>query len=147
VEFLTLGLAAAAVVAVAVVNRRREQRATTVEVVADAEGVRRVLADGRREEVTWSEVTEVDVFTTRAGPHRASGGAVVLFGDAERGCIVPLDRLAASGLLDHVHRLAGFDSRRVVEAVAEPPGDAGRRSPLSPRPVQRTTVCWRREDT
>jgi hypothetical protein len=130
-----------------VARRRRAQRATTVEVVADADGVRRLLADGRREEVRWPEVSEIDVFVTRVGPHKASGGALVLFGDAERGCVIPLDRLAESGLLDHAHRLPGFDPATVVAAVSEPDHDTGPRALLSPRPLQRTTVCWRREDT
>jgi hypothetical protein len=147
VELLILVVVFGAVVALAVARRHRRHRSMTVDVAADAEGVRRVMADGQCEEVTWPEVTEVDVFTTRVGPHGASGGAVVLFGDARRGCIVPLDRLAESGLLDHVHRLPGFDPRSVVAAVADPPGEPGLRGVLAPRPLQRTTVCWRREDT
>ena len=114
-------------------------------VVADAHGVRRDLADGRHEEISWPEVSEVEVFTARIGPHKKSGGAVVLFGDAERGCIVPLDRLGESALLEHVHRLPGLDPAVIVGALRDPGPDSARRAALSPRPLARTVVCWRRE--
>jgi hypothetical protein len=135
---------AAVVTALLVARRGRQARAGTVEVVADERGVRRVLADGRREAVAWPEVNAVEVFTTRVGPHGAAGGAVVLFGDEHRGCIVPLDRLAASDLLAHVHHLPGFDTRAVLAAVQDPPDAPGIRALLSARPLSRTTTCWRR---
>jgi hypothetical protein len=140
-------LSLAALVALVVRRRVRALRSATVEVEADDRGVRRVLADGRREEVDWFEVMQVDVFTTTFGPHRASGGAVVLFGTAERGCVVPLDRLADSCLLDHAHRLPGFDPGAVVAAVGAPEHEPAPRALLNPRSVPRTTVCWRREGT
>jgi hypothetical protein len=130
--------------AVVIGRRRRMHRGRTVDVTADAEGVRRLLADGRREEVSWSEVSEVEVFTAAMGPHGPSGGAVVLFGDAERGCIVPLDRLGDSGLLEHAHRLPGFDPATVVAAVRDPGVDRSRRAAFRARPMPRTVVCWRR---
>lgn len=145
-EVLAIVAVLAVILAVAVSKRRKVHRATTVEVVAGAEGVRRVLADGRTEEIHWPEVTEVDVFTTRVGPHRAGGGAVVLYGNAERGCIVPLDLLAESRLLDHLHHLPGFDPATVVDALADPRQDPGVRGAFAPRPLQRTTVCWTRGD-
>jgi hypothetical protein len=136
------------VVAVAVsVRRNQRARAATVDVVADDRGVHRTLANGRREEVGWDEVVQVDVFTTRVGPHKGSGGAVVLFGTETRGCIVPLDRLADSGLLDHVHRLPGFDTRALVAAASEEADGTSVRAALSPRPLQRTTVCWTRGES
>jgi hypothetical protein len=131
---------------------RSETRSSTTELVVDAEGVRRTLADGRREEVRWDEVTQVDAFTTRVGPHKASGGAVVLFGDAERGCIVPLDQVSECGLLSHISRLPGFDLQVLIQAVQA--GDRRERESLDnpltylmPRPLQATTECWRRPDS
>ncbi len=130
---------------------RSEVRSATIDIVVDSEGVRRVLADGRREGVTWGEVTEVDVFTTRVGPHKPAGGAVVLYGDHERGCIVPLDKLPTSGLLDQMYRLPGFEIQRVVDAITadDRSGRNGAASPISyltPKPLQTTTVCWTRPD-
>jgi len=128
---------------------RSEVRSATVTLVVDSEGVRRVLADGRTEGISWDEVTEVDVFTTRVGPHKPAGGAVVLYGDHERGCIVPLDRLPTSGLLDQIYRLPGFEIQRVVEAITadDRRGRDGSASPISyltPKPLQTTTVLWTR---
>lgn len=147
-----LVLIAAPVILVFVLTRKRAERSrsrsATTRIEADAAGVRRTLADGRTEEVAWDEVAEVDVFHTRVGPHKPAGGGVVLYGTAERGCIVPLDQLESSGLLVHIHRLPGFEVGRLVEAVA-----ADRRGPsasdstlqfLTPRPLQSTVVCWTR---
>jgi hypothetical protein len=131
-------------------NRRGQLRSATVEVAADRDGVRRVLADGRTEAVRWDEVDRVEVFTTRVGPHEPSGGAVVLYGDAEHGCIVPIDRLGASHLLDHIAALPAFDVRTLVDAVGGTDHHAAEVDRLghagwwAPRPLQTTTVCWTR---
>lgn len=112
---------------------RRDQRygrAGTVEVRVDEFGVRRLLADGRTEEVDWTEVSEVSVFTADRGPYAAAGGAVVLFGDATRGCVVPFDWLETSGLAAALGRLPGFEARRLAEAMES----------RTHRPV----TCWER---
>jgi hypothetical protein len=97
-------------------------RSETVDLQVDAFGVRRVLADGREEGVDWSDVTEVEVLTAKSGPHKASGGVVIVAGDDESGCLVPLDRLEESGLAAMLQQLPGFDGRRLTEAViADPP--------------------------
>jgi hypothetical protein len=133
------------------VLRHQSQRATvrsaTVSLTADSEGVRRELADGRTEEISWPEVTEVDVFTTRVGPHKPAGGAVVLYGDGERGCIVPLDRVADSELLSYLTSLPGLDLGKVITAIAgDDRGPTSAAGALLPKPLQVTTVCWRRPD-
>ena len=101
---------------------RRAARAATVDLVVGDAGLRRTLADGRVEETDWAEVMEVEVFPTRTGPHAAAGG-VIMVGDGEtRGCLVPLDQAASSGLIDYLCRLPGFDLNRFVEASqARPP--------------------------
>lgn len=150
-----LGLLFTPVFVIIGVNRNRRRRtaitAATVEVHVDDHGARRTLADGRHEEITWPEVTEVDVFTTRKGPHKAAGGAVVLYGTAERGCVIPLDHLEDSGLLVHVGRLEGFQVSTIIDALR---ADERREAAITgnalqaamPKPWQTTTVCWRRPD-
>lgn len=98
-------------------RRRSEVRSATVELVVDALGARRVLADGREERVDWDEVREVDVVRARSGPHASYGGVLMLAGDAERGCLVPLDRLEVTGIVEQLVRLPGFDTARLVEAL------------------------------
>ena len=44
-------------------RRRRDAASATVELVADGDRVARTLADGRYEEVRWSEVQEVEVLS------------------------------------------------------------------------------------
>lgn len=150
----TLMVLAAPVIVVLVVVRKRSKvsrvRSATVSIQADEAGVERLLADGRTESVAWDEVVEVDVFRTRVGPHKPAGGGVVLYGTAERGCIIPLDRLEESSLLVHIHRLPGFDVGPLIAAVS---AEAGGLAPsdssiafLSPRPLQTTVTCWTRAD-
>src|SRR5829696_1985268 len=92
-------------------------RSATVAIEADDDGVRRTLADGRTEAVAWDEVQEVEVFRTRVGPHKPAGGGVVLYGTAERGCIIPFDKLEESSLLVHIHHLPGFDVASLIRLV------------------------------
>lgn len=154
-ELLFLALLCAPVFVIMAVNRNRRQRArefaATVEIAVDQRGAHRVLADGRREEVTWDEVNEVDVFTTRKGPHKDAGGAVVLYGSEARGCIIPMDVVESSGLLLHITRLPGLKIDTIIEAMtAEQRREASvNDNPMQammPRPWQRTTVCWKRPE-
>jgi hypothetical protein len=111
-------------------GRRSAMRTETVALEVDEFGLRRELADGRCEGVDWTEVTEVEVLTAATGPYRSNGGVVIVAGDAERGCLVPIDRIGASGLVDKLVLLPGFDVNLFAEA-------------LEKRPPTRTT-CWRR---
>ena len=134
---ILLLLLAAALVATAVASRRnerqrREAAATTVDLAADDDGVRRWLADGREEAVRWAELTEVAVLTTDVGVHKEDGVVLVLYGEGERGCLVPSQLAVQHGVIGRLHELPGFDGRRLVEAMERPP-------------MARTT-CWRRAD-
>src|SRR3954453_1644681 len=85
-------------------------RSQTVELRADELGVKRVMADGREEEVDWFEGNEVEVVRASKGAHAAYGGVVVLGADDTRGCLVPLDRLDDTGIRDALSRLLpGFE--------------------------------------
>jgi hypothetical protein len=113
-------------------SRRTALRVSTVELSLDEFGVRRQLADGRTEAVDWNEITEVAVLTARTGPYRESGGVVILAGDLERGCLVPIDQVADSSLLERLQQLPGFDVNRFAQALLEKP--------------PRRTTCWERVD-
>src|SRR6478736_7525323 len=99
-------------------KRLSKIRSETVELEVDVFGVRRVLADGRREGVDWLDVTEVEVLTTNSGPHGASGGVIIVAGDEEHGCLVPIDQLQSSGLAEALTYLPGFDMGRLLAAIA-----------------------------
>jgi hypothetical protein len=113
-------------------NRRRVSvlRADTVELRVDEFGAHRVLADGREEGIDWVDLTGVEVLTAKGGPYGAAGGVVILCGDEEHGCLVPIDRIEDSGLAEALTRLPGFDMRRLLEALQETP--------------PKRTVCWER---
>ena len=121
---LLVWIAPIAIVVAIARNRghQRRARSATVELVVDEFGVRRSLADGREEAVDWSEVREVTLVHTRKGPHGPAGGMIVLYGDATRGCVVPLDRAEPSGLLEALSRLPGFDVRQLSNALRETSG-------------------------
>ena len=112
-------------------RRRRDAAAATVALHADHERVARTLADGRHEEVRWSEVVEVEVLTTAHGPHRDDGVVLVIAGPGERGCLVPSRLAVDHGVIELLHGLPGFDARRLVTAMEAPP------------PAR--TTCWTRD--
>lgn len=104
---------------IAVRRRAAEARraaATTVKLEVDAWGVKRWLADGRYEEVAWDELQEVRLITLPKGPW-GERLRLVLDGGGERGCIVPFDVAEDSDLPAALARLAGFDHRRLAEAL------------------------------
>jgi hypothetical protein len=113
-------------------NQRRiaAMRADTTELHVDEFGARRVLADGREEGIDWVDLTGVEVVTAKGGPYGSAGGVVVLCGDEEHGCLVPIDRIEDSGLAEALTRLPGFDMRRLLAALQESP--------------PKRTVCWER---
>jgi hypothetical protein len=97
---------------------RREAAATT-KLEVDSWGVKRWLADGRYEEVSWEELLEVRIVTLPKGPW---GDRVrfVLDGGGERGCIVRLETAEDSGLLASLGALPAFDHRRLAELLEHP---------------------------
>ena len=131
-----LGLASALIaLGVAVRRNDRKQRvvkAATVEVQVDDDGVARTLADGRREEVRWDELVEVEVLTTDIGVHKEDGVVLILAGEGEQGCLVPSRLAVQHGVIQRLHELPGFDGRRLVAAMERPPPSR--------------TTCWERAD-
>jgi len=114
-------------------GRAARRRMAEAVVSVDGLGVRRELTDGRVEAIDWDEVAVVEVLRASMGPHKASGGVVLLGGgdNSERGALVPLDRVAATGLLGQLGRLEGFDVRRFDAAAA---GRAPSRTTVWERP-------------
>jgi hypothetical protein len=94
----------------------RHAAAATVKLEVDRWGVKRWLADGRYEEVSWDELREVRVVTLPKGPWD-DRMRFVLDGGAERGCIVPFEVAEDSDLLATLGALSGFDHRGLAEAL------------------------------
>jgi hypothetical protein len=114
-------MAAGFAVFVVAARRQREARAAraaTVRFAVGEDGIERDLADGRHEEVTWTEVCQVDVVTLPRGPWAERVRIVVHGAGAERGCIVPLDVAESGGLLGALGRLPGFDHPALQAALA-----------------------------
>lgn len=121
----------AALVAVAR-HQRAERRAAaaTVSFIVDDWGVRRSLADGRYEEVSWEELQEVRATTLPRGPWDERL-RFILDGGGERGCIVAYDVADSGGLVPAMAALPGFDHRRLAEVLD--------------KPRTGTVVLWQRE--
>ncbi|MFJ4658372.1 hypothetical protein ACIP5Y_44480 [Nocardia sp. NPDC088792] len=77
--------------------------------------VRRTLADGRVEEVAWTELAEVRLITTADGPF-ADDVFFVLIGATGKGCVVP-HSAADTAFLSKLQALPGFDNEKVLEAM------------------------------
>jgi hypothetical protein len=105
--------------ALAHMRRTREARraaASTVKLEVDGWGVKRWLADGRYEEVSWGELREVRLITLPKGPWD-DRVRLVLDGGGERGCIIPLELAEDSDLLASLGALSGFDHRGLADAL------------------------------
>ena len=122
---MALGVALALVVffALAIANMRRTREvrraaAETVKLEVDGWGVKRWLADGRYEEVSWAELIEVRMVTLPKGPWD-DRVRLVLDGGGERGCIVPFEVAEESDLLASFGKLKGFDHRMLADALEQ----------------------------
>jgi hypothetical protein len=116
VFILSVGLFAFALARMRRARDARQAAASTVKLEVDRWGVKRWLADGRYEEVSWDELREVRVITLPKGPW-ADRMRFVLDGGGERGCIVPLEIAEDSDLLASIGSLSGFDHRALAEAL------------------------------
>ena len=94
----------------------RAAAAETVKLDVDRWGVKRWLADGRYEEVSWEELREVRLITLPKGPW-GDRMRFVLDGGGERGCIVPFDVAEGTDLLVSLGALSGFDHRGLAAAL------------------------------
>jgi len=116
-----IGLLLAFFLVIAVVRKESERRAelaSTARLEVTSTGVERDLVDGRHEGVSWDEVQIVEVVLAAHGPHKASGGVLLLGGGAERGCLLPLDALGSSGVVTWLSQLPGFDMARLTQALS-----------------------------
>jgi hypothetical protein len=120
VVLFLLGGGFAALVAVARHQRAdRRAAAATVSLIVDDWGVRRSLADGRYEEVSWDELKEVRATTLPRGPWDERL-RFILDGGGERGCIVAYDVADQGGLVPAIAALPGFDHRRLADVLDKP---------------------------
>ena len=69
------------------------------------------------EEILWSELMGFDIETNSLGP-LGLDLFWVLYGDQERGCVIPQGATGCDGLLEKLQELQGFDNEAFVEAMA-----------------------------
>lgn len=85
-------------------------------VQVDEDGVLRV--DGSvREEIRWSEISEVRIITTNEGPYHEDV-FFVLAGSGEKRCVVPHDAVVRTKLLEELYaRFPSLDDKMVIQAM------------------------------
>jgi hypothetical protein len=107
-------------------------------IVIDDRGVRRTLANGSEEQVSWDGLLEVSVLTTSDGPF-AEDVFFVLVGRDDTGCVIPQSSPESAQLLERLQRLPGFDNEAIIRAMSSTE-DARflcwRRTPQVDRPGQ-----------
>ncbi|WP_216215504.1 hypothetical protein [Amycolatopsis aidingensis] len=82
----------------------------------DDTGVRRQLADGSEESVTWSDLSAVVIRVIPEGPWDEDV-FFMLAGSDGAGTAVPSGDPAADALLERLQMLPGFDHDKFVEAM------------------------------
>lgn len=85
-------------------------------ITVDDEGVRRQLADGTEESVTWANLAEVAIRTTPAGPWKEDT-FFLLMREGGGGCAVPAGHPSADALMSRLQSLPDFDNEVFVEAM------------------------------
>ncbi|MPY98571.1 MAG: hypothetical protein GEU97_11345 [Actinophytocola sp.] len=93
-------------------SRNAQSRAVTV----DDTGVRRTLADGSVESVTWEELKSVVIRVIPEGPW-SEDVFLMLAGADGTGTAVPSGDPAADALIERLQTLPGFDNERFIEAM------------------------------
>ena len=89
-------------------------RSRTISV--DDTGVRRQLADGTEEAVTWTELASVMVRVIPDGPWNEDV-FFMLVGNDGKGTAVPSGDPAADALIERLQALPGFDNEKFIEAM------------------------------
>ena len=80
------------------------------------DGVRRVLSDGRVEELSWGDLGDVRVITTADGPFAEDVFFVLTAADGARGVVVPQAQ-ATGEFVERLQRLPGFDNAALIRAM------------------------------
>lgn len=81
-----------------------------------ADGVRRVLPDGRCEELSWIDLAEVRVITNADGPFAEDVFFVLTAADGVRGVAVP-QSMATEAFIRRLQSLPGFDNGALIQAM------------------------------
>lgn len=92
------------------------ERGRRAEIIVDDAGVRRELADGSRESISWDDLQRVGIRTIPDGPWEEDI-FFLLEGTNGTGCAVPSGHPSADALMSKLQVLPGFDNELFVEAM------------------------------
>jgi hypothetical protein len=85
-------------------------------ITVDEDGVRRKLADGSEESVSWEKLSEVAIRTTPEGPWKEDV-FFLLIQEGGGGCAVPAGHPSADDLMSRLQSLPHFDNDAFIEAM------------------------------
>lgn len=85
-------------------------------VTVDDTGVRRTLADGTVESVTWAELSTVVIRVMPDSPYQEDV-FLMLAGRDGKGTAIPSGDPAADALIERLQTLPNFDNERFIEAM------------------------------
>jgi hypothetical protein len=83
----------------------------------DDTAVRRRMANGTVESITWDELAAIDIMTTDQGPYTDDVFWLLMTRDQSRGCAVPGGAGGFTDLLPRLQALPGFDNAAVINAM------------------------------
>lgn len=85
-------------------------------VTVDDDGVRRTLADGTVEAVSWASLTSVVIRVMPDSPYQEDV-FLMLVGEDGKGTAIPSGDPAADALIERLQAMPGFDNERFIEAM------------------------------
>jgi hypothetical protein len=111
-------------------NSPNKAQAPLNTVTFDESSVKRVMQDGRIEEIAWAELEEVCIITTDGGP-AVDDVFYVLTGNG-RGCAVPSEAVGMQALLPRLQALPNFNNEMAIKAMSST--------------SNAKFVCWQRQN-
>jgi hypothetical protein len=97
------------------VRAREDARKDTVEF--DDTAVRRRMANGTVESITWDELAAIEIVTTDEGPMADDVFWLLMNRDRSRACAISNDAEGFKPLLARLQALPGFDNAAVIQAM------------------------------
>jgi len=93
-----------------------EKKQNETEVIFDDFSISRKMADGKIENIKWSELREIQIITTDKGT-TFDDAFCLLIGEST-GCAISNRSIGAIKLLEKMQMLPGFDNSKVKKAMS-----------------------------
>jgi hypothetical protein len=92
-----------------------DKNSNETEVVFDDFSISRKMADGKVENIKWSDLREIQLITTDKGT-TLNDTFYLLIGESS-GCAISTQSIGAEKLLERLKTLPGFETKKVAQAT------------------------------